>query len=58
MMKKKKYSVQVYHGEAGSIYYLIETKPNGDFDIVDTFPSRARLYEVIQPEEIEEVLAA
>ncbi len=55
---KKKYTVQVYHGEAGSIYYLIETKPNGEFDIIDTFPSRARLYEVIQPNEIEEVLAA
>jgi len=52
---KKKYEVQVYHGEAGSIWYLIEPKPGGDFDIIDTFPSRARLNEAL--EEMGELVA-
>lgn len=53
-----KYKIQVYHGPAGAIWYLLAPKPDGDFDIIDTFPSRARLNEVIQTDEIEEEIAA
>jgi hypothetical protein len=52
---KPKYEVQVYHGEVGSIWYLIEPKPGGDFDIIDTFPSRVRLHEAL--EEMGELIA-